>query len=60
MAMDCGGVWLVEQPTNSLMLHHFRLQELLAKICVRRAGIRMGAFGNLTPKPTLLFSNSST
>ena len=53
-----GLLFVVEQPTGSLMEKHAAFQEMLRRFAVYRKSIVMEHFGAGTRKPTWLYSNS--
>ena len=50
-------IWILEQPSSSLMFLHTRLQELCARLQTFRCQTWMGAFGGPSAKSTDLLSN---
>ncbi len=56
-----GVTWVVEQPMTSLMMYHPRMQEFLRDYPgqVFRKFVWMGAWGDMSPKPTNLYCNKA-
>ncbi|CAL1162909.1 unnamed protein product [Cladocopium goreaui] len=54
-----GGVWVLEQPSSSIVFRMKRFQELLGKQRVFKQSFWMRGFGSKTPKRTTIWSNSS-
>ncbi len=51
-----GVMWVVEQPSSSLMEAHPRWQTLCERMPIYKIGIWMSDFGGSTPKRTVLYS----
>ena len=52
--------WLYEQPHTSLMFEHPRMQQLIKAMSIYRCHMYMGSYGAASPKPTFLWSPSTT
>jgi hypothetical protein len=52
-----GGIWVMEQPHNSVMHQHCRFQQLVHRVVVFKIGTYLGSFGGETQKHTALWSN---
>ncbi|CAK9003302.1 unnamed protein product [Durusdinium trenchii] len=50
-------MWVIEQPSSSLLEAHPLFAWLCSKISVYKVFIWMGAYGGDSPKPTVLYSN---
>ena len=57
LAMSLGAWWVLEQPANSLMIHHPRLQALVKIFTTYQAKFAMGAYKGKSLKPTIVYSN---
>eukprot|EP00969_Alexandrium_andersonii_P262576 11608190-Alexandrium_andersonii.AAC.1 len=57
LANVLGLVWLVEQPTNSLLEKHPFFQALMKNTAVYRFSMRMSKYGAESSKPTWLYCN---
>lgn len=57
LAVALGLAVILEQPTSSLMQHHYRFQALMAWITLFRVRVDLGYFGADSQKPIYLYSN---